>query len=137
MFFRVKWNSFHQVEHVPKVLLKAKVEHVPLSIKICLFDHWILFSMQNSLILCENWWLEKGRTFWKHQNVPFLSEVEVEHVPPLLLEERVELIPPEAKVGHVPLSIEICLFDHWILLSMQNCLILDESWWVEKRISFW
>ena len=84
-----------------EILLKAKVEHVPLSIKICLFGHWILFSMQNSLILRENWWLEKGISFWKHQDMPFLSEAEVEHVPPLLLEERVELIPPEAKVEHV------------------------------------
>ena len=90
------------MEHVPKILLKVKVEHVPLSIEICLFGHWILFSMQNSLILCENVWLEEGISFWKHQNMPFQSEAEVEHFPPFLLEERVELIPPEAKVEHVP-----------------------------------
>ena len=34
--------------------------------------------------------------------MPFLSEAEVQLVPPLLLEERVELIPPEAKVEYVP-----------------------------------
>ena len=34
--------------------------------------------------------------------MPFLSEAEVELVPLLLLEERVELIPPEAKVENVP-----------------------------------